>query len=61
MSGNSEVVPFRPDLYGSNAASKNTRFHVNVWGSMDKVFLKFFEVISMPRCISQLLMSVYGQ
>ena len=25
---------FRPDLYGSNAASKNTRFQVNVWGSI---------------------------
>ena len=27
---------FRSDLYGSNAASKNTRFHVNVWGSITR-------------------------
>ena len=25
---------FRQDLYGSIAASKNTRFHVNVWSSI---------------------------
>ena len=25
---------FRPDLYGGKAASKNTRFHNNVWGSI---------------------------